>query len=58
MDKSKIDICVNESIKEICEVYLKFKQINIYYLIKKYNLIYNYDDYKKNELERFIYQEK
>ena len=27
-------------------------------LIKKYNLIYNYDDYKKNELERFIYQEK
>ena len=58
MDKSKIDICVNKSIKGICEVYLKFKQINMDDLIKKYNLIYNYDDYKKNELERFIYQEK
>lgn len=58
MDKSKIDVHINQYIKEICNIYLKYRNTNIDVLIRKYNLIYNYNDYKKNELEKFIFQEK
>lgn len=58
MDKSKIDIRINKAIKDICNIYIRVKNNNIDDLIEKYNLIYNYDNYKKNELEKFIFKEK
>ena len=58
MDKSKIDTHINQAIKEICNIYIRFKSNDIGSLIEKYNLVYNFDNYKKSELEKFIAREK